>query len=160
MRWNQFKMYPDRAVALGDLLLAAAQAGGGLDDDKLAVVHGQVAKVLGTSELPPGVLAYLDAFEPARFDIVRTCNKLGLIDPRDRIDAMKAVVLVVVSESPITREGRAFALRLAAQLGIAWGDALELIGLPRRPITRERPRVITNPRLRLEGQLYRDPRAC
>jgi|GEM_PF-2122244 len=154
MRWNQFKMYPDRAIALGDILLAAAHAGGGLDDDKLAVVHGQVAKVLGVSELPSGIHASLDAFDVEHFDIVRSCRKLGLSDPRDRIDAMRAMV-VVVNEGPVAREVRAFALRFAAQLGIALGDALDLIGLPRRPITRERPRPITGPRAPMPS---RDPR--
>lgn len=145
MRWNQFDNDPDRASALGDLLLGAAFAGGPLTDAKLAVVLGQVAKVLATSELPPEVTAHLRRFDPERFDLARACRLLAPEGARDCVSLMKAVALVIQSDGFVSREARAFALRLATQLGMPLSAAIAIVGPPLRPITRPRPRPVTQP---------------
>jgi len=140
MRWNQFGNDPTRASALGDVLLGAALAGRQLTETKLAVVHGQVAKVLGASELPPEVVAHLRIFEPLRFDLGTACKRLALEGPRDRIALMKAVSLVIHAEGAVQPEERAYALRVATQLGVPWNEVLDLVGMPSRPSTGPRTR--------------------
>ena len=140
MRWNQFGNDSVRAMALGDVLLGAAHAGGTLTDTKLAVVMGQVVKALGTTELPPEVAAHLARFSAAQVDLVAACKGLGLASSRERLQVMKAVSLVINADGTVHSEPRAFALRIATELGVAWNDVLDLIGMPHRPTTGPRPR--------------------
>lgn len=156
MRWNQFDNDPDRASALGDILLGASFAGGPLTDAKLAVVLGQVAKVLGASELPAGVLDHLRRFDAERFDLARACRLLVLESGRDCVALMKAVALVLQSDGFVSRDARAFALRLATQLGMPLSAAIAIVGPPLRPITRPRPRPVTQPYAAARGA---DPEA-
>ena len=145
MRWNQFDSDPVRASALGDILLAAAFADGPISDAKLAVVYGQVAKTLGASELPPEVVSHLRRFDARRVDAAHTVHSLELGSVRDRVALVKTVVQVIGSDGNMSRGGRAFALRLAQLLGLSWAHALDLVGLPARPVTGPRPRPITRP---------------
>ncbi len=141
MRWNQYAEDPTRASALGDILLGAAVATGKLTEAKLAVVHGQVAKVLGRSELPDEVIAHLGRFEARRFDLGAAIKRLALDNARDRIGVMKAVGVVISADGAVAPEERAYALRVATQVGVAWNDIINLVGVPARPITAPRPRV-------------------
>lgn len=142
MRWNQFGNDPVKASALGDVLLGAAMAGRQLTETKLAVVHGQVAKVMGASVLPDEVVAHMQLFEPLRFDLGSACKRLGLEGPRDRIALMKAVSVVIHAEGAVLPEERAYALRVATQLGVPWNEVLDLVGMPSRPSTGPRPRPV------------------
>jgi hypothetical protein len=143
MRWNQFGNDPARAKVLGEMLLGAALAGGPMTDSKLAVVQGQIAKALGASVLPPDVAAHLQRFDGVRFDLDAACHSLALDNARDRLQVMKAVSLVINAQGTVPAEARAYALRVATHLGVAWNDVLDLIGMPHRPTTGPRPRPST-----------------
>jgi hypothetical protein len=141
MRWNQFLDDPARAMALGDLLMAAASAAGGfISEARLAVVHGQIAKVLGVSVLPAAIVAHVDRFGERAFDLDHACRALRIASARERVALLKAIVLVIRADGPVARDARAFALRLATHVGLSWTSALGLVGPPARPITGERPR--------------------
>ena len=140
MRWNQFGNDPPRAMALGDLLLGAAHAAGLATDAKLVVARGQVVKAMGTSELPLDVAAHMEQFDPPRFDLNAAVRGLRLDGMRDRIAVIKGVSLVINGDGGVQAEERAYALRVATALGVAWNDVLDLIGMPSRPTTGPRPR--------------------
>lgn len=140
MRWNQFANDLHKASILGDILLGAARAGGSLTEAKLAVVHGQVAKALGTTVIPSEVLDHLAQFEPLRFDLEGSRMALKLDSKRERMDLMKAVSVVITSDLEVRPEERAYALRVASELDLPWTDVLNLVGMPSRPTTGPRPR--------------------
>lgn len=142
MRWNQFANDPARASLLGEVLLAAATAGGVLTETKAAVVHGQVAKALGATVIPAEVLTHLGTFDPRRFDLHQACAALALETPRERLDLMKAISVVITADTIVLPEERAFALRVATELGLPWNEVIGLVGMPTRPSTGPRPRPV------------------
>lgn len=142
MRWNQFEDDNARASALGDVLLGAALASGASSETKLASARGQVAKVLGTSTLPAEVASHLRRFDPRRFDLGAACRVIAL-DGRERIELMKAVSVVIRSDGTVAPEERAYALRVATQLGLSWTEVIDLVGVPARASTHTQPRPVT-----------------
>lgn len=140
MRWNQFGDDPERAKALGEVLLGATVAGGVPSDTKLAVVEGQVMKALGVTALPPEVAAHLFHCDAARLDLTSACKRLAPDGSRERMAVMKAISLVINAEGMVKAGERAYALRVATELGVPWNDVLDLIGMPHRPTTGPRPR--------------------
>ena len=144
MRWNQFGDDIARATALGEVLLGAALAAGASCATKLASARGQVAKSLGTSTLPVEVSAHLRRFDPRRFDLGAACRVVAL-EGRDRLDLMKAVSVVIRADGTVAPEERAYALRVATQLGLSWTEVLDLVGVPARATTNTQPRPVTRP---------------
>jgi hypothetical protein len=140
MRWKQFANDIPKAQTLGDILMGAARAGGVLTEIKLAVVHGQVAKSLGATQIPPDLLRHMEQFEPLRFNLEAACKSLELDGTRGGLDLMKAVSAVITAETIVLAEERAYALRVASELGLPWTEVLNLVGMPSRPTTGPRPR--------------------
>lgn len=140
MRWNQFGNAPERAKALGEILLGATTSGGIPSDMKVAVVEGQVMKALGVTALPPEIATHLSGLDAARFDLTSACKRLAPDGSRERMSVMKAISLVINADGVVKSAERAYALRVATELGVPWNDVLDLIGMPQRPTTHPRPR--------------------
>lgn len=140
MRWNQYGNEPERAKALGEVLLGATVAGGIPTDMKVAVVEGQVMKALGVTILPPEIATHLCAVDPVRIDLASACTRLRPESSRERMAVMKAISVVINADAAVKSGERAYALRVATELGVPWNDVLDLIGMPHRPTTGPRPR--------------------
>jgi hypothetical protein len=141
MRWNHFDNDHVRAAALGDILLGAAYASGPLNDTKLAVVHGQIAKALGVTLLPRRVLEHLERFDPTSTDIGAACHTLRMgASPRERAALVRAIALVIRAEDKVSRDARSYAMRIATLVRMPWNAALDVVGLPSRPHSGPRPR--------------------
>jgi len=140
MRWNQFANAPEKAKALGEILLGATTAAAAPSDLKIAVVEGQVMKALGVTALPPEIAAHLTELDGVRFDLASACKRLAPDGSRERMSVMKAISLVINADGLVKSAERAYALRVATELGVPWNDVLDLIGMPQRPTTGPRPR--------------------
>ena len=67
------------------------------------------------------------------------------LEGRDRLDLMKAVSVVIRADGTVAPEERAYALRVATQLGLSWTEVLDLVGVPARATTNTQPRPVTRP---------------
>ena len=122
MRWNQLANEPDRAMALADILCAAALADETFDASERVVVGAMLMKVLGVSELPPEVEHHLDTLDLAGLDLEAALARLELASARDQRKLLEVVADIVKADQVIDAHERAFALRLGKALGVAEAD--------------------------------------
>ena len=87
-------MSADRLIPLSDLLLGAAYADDHLDAREKQRVVELLAGVLEVDELPDALMSWIDAFDPASFDVEKSCAEFAedpAVDKRKLLELIAAV---------------------------------------------------------------------
>lgn len=84
----------DRLIPLSDLLLGAAYADDHLDDREKQRVVELLGELLEGEPLPEALTAWIDAFDPASFDVKKSCAEFAddpAVDKRKLLELICAV---------------------------------------------------------------------
>ena len=113
------KMELQQVKHIADVLLGAAHADGRTEMNEEAVIYQLLAGLLDGNELPEEIVRHIAGFDPARFDLERSCAALGLDAPADRRRLLALVAQVVdVDDEEDLDEGH-YIIRLARCIGAA-----------------------------------------
>ena len=127
MRWNQLAEDLPRAMALAEVLCGAACADSSFDDSERVIVGAMLMKVLGTSTLPPELVAQLATFDADKLNVVDAVARLRLDNDRDKKSLVKVVAEIVKADDSIDKAERSYIARLAKALGFSVTDAKALL---------------------------------
>lgn len=105
-----------RAVALAEVLCAAAQIDDELDPDEVTAIEEELMRLLGRTDLPDELARLVRNFDRRRFDLVDTLMRLRLSDLSHKKALLRSVRTIIKADA-ITRETeRDFFARLAHTL--------------------------------------------
>lgn len=105
-----------RAVALAEVLCAAAQIDDELDPDEATAIEEELMRLLDRTDLPDELARLVRAFDPRRFDLVDALTRLRLADLSHKKALLRSVRTIIKADA-ITRETeRDFFARLAHTL--------------------------------------------
>lgn len=128
MRWNQLAEDTPRALALAEILCGAGYADEDFEVSERIVVGAMLMKVLGVTQLPPEVDAFVNGFDPSRLNLVDACARLDLSSDRDKKSLVKVVADIVRADEKVDRSERSFVTRLGKALGLPAAEVKALIG--------------------------------
>jgi putative colanic acid biosynthesis UDP-glucose lipid carrier transferase len=113
-------------TAVTDVLLAAAYADGTLCGRERRSVQRIVSR-LGGETLPESLLARIDAFDPARFDLQAAAERLLEIPPAERRHVLELVREVCDANNAFDLEEERFLIGLTRALALSDEDIADLV---------------------------------
>lgn len=105
-----------RAVALAEVLCAAAQIDDELDPDEAAAIEQELMRLLGRVDLPDEVARLVRSFNPRRFDLVDALTRLRLSDLSHKKALLRSVRTILKADAIMRETERDFFARLAHTL--------------------------------------------
>lgn len=105
-----------RAVALAEILCAAAQVDDELDPDEITAIEDELVRLLGRTDLPDEVARIVRTFNRRRFDLVDALTRLRLSDLSHKKALMRSVRTVLKADAIMRETERDFFARLAHTL--------------------------------------------
>jgi len=105
-----------RAVALAEILCAAAQVDDELDPDEIIAIEDELVRLLGRTDLPDEVARIVRTFNRRRFDLVDALTRLRLSDLSHKKALMRSVRTVLKADAIMRETERDFFARLAHTL--------------------------------------------
>jgi len=111
-----------RALALAEVLCAAAQVDDELDPDEGEAVDVELRTLLGLEALPPELARHVRTFNRGRFELVDTLTRLRLSDLAHKKALMRSVRSVLKADSVYRDTERDYFAKLAHGLRISPTD--------------------------------------
>jgi uncharacterized tellurite resistance protein B-like protein len=84
----------ERLGHMADILMGAAHADGVHQREEAAAIGRVLCSQLGQPELPAELRARIEVFDPAAFDLARSCGALGLSTSAERRQLLQLVAVV------------------------------------------------------------------
>ena len=117
----------DRIDVIADLLLGAAYADDHLHEREQMTIRTLLRRIAGEAELPAGLAARIDFFDPAEFDLEATATAFAN-DPDDaKRELLELVGAVHDADDVLDLAEDDYTRRLAAALGVADDRLADLV---------------------------------
>jgi uncharacterized tellurite resistance protein B-like protein len=108
----------DRIGPIIDLFLGAVYADQRFVETEKEAVTRMLCDLIVRPELPPELLAQIEAFDPEKFDLVATCNDFVSDPPMNRRRLLELVAQLCVSDGELDFAEDDYLHRLARTLGM------------------------------------------
>lgn len=104
-------------ATLAEIMLGAAYADGRATWPERSAIAAQLAGFLGHKELPDAIVARIQAFDPATFDLEAACRALNVKTPDDRVQLLALVARITDADARLNRGELTYLQRVASIVG-------------------------------------------
>ncbi len=118
------------ALALTDLLLAAAHCDGALCKREHYAIEKLMAQFLESESAPPWIRSRIERFDPARFNLERTAQALAILPAEQRRYVLELARRVCDTDNAYDLEEERFIMALTLALRLGGDKAADLMVVP------------------------------
>jgi uncharacterized tellurite resistance protein B-like protein len=107
-----------RNELISDLLMGAAFADQSLGGNEYEAVKHALARAMGVDQVPPVLVARLEWFDPACFDLASTVAELGIEDDAEKRQLLELIASVNAADQVLDIDEDSYLRRVAEALGL------------------------------------------